>query len=361
MSGIPKRNNEGVKMSVEINNVRIFNGIKMTEEDRVVIEDGMISGKPRGNNAVDGGGGTLLPGFIDSHVHLDGVKSLRETTRWGVTTVFNMAFSYLFRVRGLKNKHGLTDVFTGYMTGLHGIKEAKRFVEQQVRHGADFIKILLEDPPNTEVREEWTCILKAVTETAHKNRKVVIVHAVPQTTFKMAVEARADIVTHIPLEAQIPQDIIEEMASNGVIAVPTMVMMRETAAAMTKKCSNESDFHFDHVRASVKSLIRAGVPIIAGTDSNFSSFAPANIPHGISLHNELALYVEAGMTPIEALQSATSGSVKVFGLNDRGIVEVGRRADLVLIDGDPTLNIEDTKKIKHVWIAGERYSIGNTA
>ena len=81
---------------------------------------------------------------------------------------------------------------------------------------------------------------------------------------------------------------------------------------------------------------RAGVPIVPGTDA---------IP-GFTLQRELELYVQAGMTPGEALQSATWTSAKVARvLDDRGSIEVGKRADLVLIDGDPIANIADIRKV----------------
>ena len=91
-------------------------------------------------------------------------------------------------------------------------------------------------------------------------------------------------------------------------------------------------------------LYRAGVPIVAGTDALA----------GFTLHSELALYVKAGLTPAQAIQVATYNGAKFTNtLNDRGTVSVGKLADLLLIDGDPTRNIEDLRKVAAVITRGK--------
>ena len=343
-------------MSIEICNVRIFDGIKMIKQNKVVMEKGLISDKTKGDVIIDGNGGLLLPGLIDSHVHLNGIENLRETAKWGITTMLDMAAPSPGFVNALKNKTGLTDILTCYTAALYPVEDAEIFVKEQVELGADYIKIIIEDPPFMAPGALEPGTIKAIVESAHNHGKLVFAHAATLATFKMAVNANVDVVTHIPLEAQIPQYIIDEMKSKGTMTVPTMVMMKEMVRALKNRLPNGRELNFDHVKASVRSLIKSGVPVIAGTDSNHSPYAPAHVSHGISLHDELALYVEAGMTPVEALQSATSSPAKAFELNDRGMIEAGRRADLLLVEGDPLLNIHDTKKVKDVWIAGVQVS-----
>lgn len=113
---------------------------------------------------------------------------------------------------------------------------------------------------------------------------------------------------------------------------------------------------YDAARATVSSLYRAGVPILAGTDANSAPFVPANVPHGSSLHHELELLVEAGLFNLDALRAATSIPAKHFELGDRGLIEPGRRADLILINGDPLLDIRATTLIQKVWIKGKEIS-----
>ena len=87
--------------------------------------------------------------------------------------------------------------------------------------------------------------------------------------------------------------------------------------------------------------------ILAGTD------APApGLAHGPSLHRELELLVRSGLTPLEALAAATSEPARIFGFHDRGRIAVGLRADLVLVDGDPTADVTATRKIVGVWKLG---------
>ncbi|MNV81426.1 isoaspartyl dipeptidase [compost metagenome] len=78
------------------------------------------------------------------------------------------------------------------------------------------------------------------------------------------------------------------------------------------------------------------------------------LAHGASVHHEMQLLVEAGFTPVEALQSATSKTARRFSLDDRGRIVEGARADLVLVDGDPTTHISDTLSIREVWKRGIR-------
>jgi cytosine/adenosine deaminase-related metal-dependent hydrolase len=96
----------------------------------------------------------------------------------------------------------------------------------------------------------------------------------------------------------------------------------------------------------VRQLKAAGVPLLAGTD------AALNTVHGASLHRELELLVGAGLTPLEALASATSQPARLFDLPDRGRFAPGLRADLLLVEGDPTTDILATRSIVGVWKQG---------
>lgn len=93
---------------------------------------------------------------------------------------------------------------------------------------------------------------------------------------------------------------------------------------------------------------------MAGTDANAAPGSPAPIQHGKGLHDELALLVAAGLSPVEALRAATVVPADLFGLQDRGAVLPGRRADLVLVDGDPTHEITNTTAIRGVWIKASK-------
>ena len=99
-------------------------------------------------------------------------------------------------------------------------------------------------------------------------------------------------------------------------------------------------------------LHTAGVDILAGTDVSEPMLAFGGMAHGASVHHELQLLVTAGLTPLQALQAATSTPARRFGLSDRGRITVGARADVLLVDGDPTTTISDTLSIRAVWRRG---------
>jgi imidazolonepropionase-like amidohydrolase len=94
------------------------------------------------------------------------------------------------------------------------------------------------------------------------------------------------------------------------------------------------------------------VAILAGTDVSEPLPQFGGLAHGASLHHELQLLVAAGLTPIEALRAATVTPAQQFGLTDRGRIAPGVRADLLLVDGDPTTSISDTLSIRAVWCRG---------
>jgi imidazolonepropionase-like amidohydrolase len=125
-------------------------------------------------------------------------------------------------------------------------------------------------------------------------------------------------------------------------------MMREVAKV---RYADSVEEHYGYARDSVTALHRAGVPILLGTDAH-PPMGPFVVNHGEAVHDELALLVDAGLTPIEALTAATSAIADRFGLTDRGRIVELNRADLVLVDGDPTQDIAATRAIRHVWRGG---------
>jgi len=103
----------------------------------------------------------------------------------------------------------------------------------------------------------------------------------------------------------------------------------------------------EQARESVRRLHAAGVPILAGTDAPNPGTA-----HGVSLHGELVELVAAGLSPLEALKAATSVPADAFGLPLRGRIVAGHRADLLLVEGEPDVDIEATRAIVSIWKNG---------
>jgi imidazolonepropionase-like amidohydrolase len=159
-----------------------------------------------------------------------------------------------------------------------------------------------------------------------------------------------DVLTHVPLDQALDEAAAAQMAADGRILIPTLTMM-ETLVALLGRPGDG----YAAARDSVAAAYRAGVPILAGTDANADAGSPAAVSHGDSLHHELELLTAAGLTNLDALRAATELPARYFGLEDRGVVEPGRRADLVLLDGDPLQDIRATRSIRHVWCGGAEH------
>lgn len=360
-----------------IDNVRVFDGTGLTEPRSFSLDGGVIldTAAP-GAQTIDGGGGTLLPGLIDTHVHVETLAELETCARWGVTTALDMATPRPDKTFALRHTPGVADLFTagypavapgaiaitkmGYPAeiGVTGSLAAERFVTDRIGDGVDYLKILVEDPkqPGTKALPPQT--VTALVRAAHDHGLRVVAHATSETTYQIALDAGVDIVTHVPMQSVLSDGLHRE----SLIASPTLVMMRGMCESLSRKPLLRilstlriiPRLDYANSRASVRRLHEAGVPILAGSDANADPATPFSPPHGQSLHTELCLLVDAGLSPLEALRAATSRAADAFGLTDRGAIEPGRRADLLLVDGDPTTDIQATRRIKHVWAGGVR-------
>lgn len=171
-----------------------------------------------------------------------------------------------------------------------------------------------------------------------------------------------DVITHTPLNRDLSAGEAAALAARGSVLIPTLTMMRGVSAAVGGKLTFRllrqlkvaPPVDYAHARGSVIVARAAGLTIVAGTDANNETGAPFSPPHGTSLADELGLLVDAGLTPAEAVRSATTLPARTFGLNDRGVIAAGRRADLLLVDGEPTVDIGAIRNVRAVWIAGAR-------
>ncbi|XVU27731.1 amidohydrolase family protein [Actinoplanes sp. CA-054009] len=362
-------------MPINLTDVRVFDGHRLTDPTTVVI-DGTVIGTfidaasdaasngafvgaaADGAEVVDGGGATLLPGLFDAHVHLLSPADLDALARHGVTTALDMACwpaervdSFRGRVPDIRSA-GVPAIGPGgnhaRMPGMPAEAiltrpdQAGPFVARRVAEGSDYIKVVIEG----DLLDQET--IDAVVAHGKANGKLTVAHASSLDAYRRAVRAGADVITHAPRDGVLDAGTVARMAEQGQIAVPTLAMME--AVINGARIPGED---YGHSRDSVAALHAAGVPIVAGTDA-FSGPAPIPNPvtHGPGLHHELALLVGAGLSPAEALRAATSLAARHFGLTDRGAVRPGLRADLLLIDGDPLSDITATRRIRRIWSAG---------
>lgn len=356
---------------------------------------------------IDAAGRTILPGLWDMHVHVDKVPDfLLAHLAAGVTTVrdlgseieWSVAFrDALARARVLGPRLLLAGMIDGREPGGNGLvqvatpEEARQAVRRYHAAGYQQIKIYQVVPP---------ALVPVITEEAHRLGMTVTGHIPFGMTVVDAVEAGMDQINHlslaffsllpdslrranrtvrypaalaIDLDGERVRALVGTMLRRGTVLEPTQGKERREVAAMTVATEPglrrlPPELAHSSVREAaeppehpagrdiyrkeldlLRLLHREGVPIIVGTD--WSDLA------GHSVHRELEAFVEAGLTPMDAIRAATVVPARVMGLDrELGTVEAGKRADLVVVDGDPLRSIRAMRNVRAVVTAGRMYT-----
>ena len=387
-------------VTTAVTGVRVFDGVRVVPEATVVFdESGILAvgtdvAVPAGTRTIDGRGKTLLPGLIDAHTHAFG-DALARALVFGVTTELDMFTDARFAM-DMRRAQEAGPVFdradlrsAGTLVtapGGHGTQfgvliptlsapdEAEAFVDARVGEGSDYIKIVYDDAVSHGVRlpSIGRDTLEAVVRTARSRGRLAVVHVGTLGAARDAVDAGAHGLVHVFADQPPDADFVGRVASAGVFVIPTLTVvesatgiasgaglaalahvgpwLRPDEAGSLRRAfpvSPASKTSLDIARGAVAALGDGGVAILAGSD------APnPGTSHGVSLHRELQLLVDAGLSPLDALAAATSVPARVFSLGDRGRIAHGLRADLVLVEGDPTTDIGDSLRIVHVWKHG---------
>jgi imidazolonepropionase-like amidohydrolase len=360
-------------------------GDVVIEDDRIVAVGAGLDG----DESVDCSGLTVLPGFIDSHVHFmsDGdldpsighatpfslnfflaAERMERTLRAGVTTVREAGGSDLgvkeAQRRGIvPGPEMLISITILSQTGGHadewavcgadipafgiphpgrpasivdGPEEMRVKVRELVRAGADIIKVCTsggvlsprDDPRHGHFRDDELDVLVAEATAAGK---WVMSHAQATDGIKSAVRAGIRSIEH---GIYLDDEAIAMMLDRGTYLVPTLIAPMGVLEAADRGVNvpqyaiDKTKLVMETHRESIAKAIDAGVKIAMGTDSGV-------VPHGQNLR-EVDQMVQCGMTPADALIASTRTAAELLGLlDDRGTVEVGKRADLVLLSGDP--------------------------
>ena len=363
---------------------------RMLNDVWVVIDGGKIvradTGAVPAANIIELPNATLLPGLIDAHTHitsdpnfgyqelgisvpkeaLTGAKNARVTLEAGFTTIRNVgARGYAdIALRDAINEGmvpGPRIIASGpplSITGGHcdnnllpyeyhaqsdgaadGVEAVQHKVREIIKYGADMIKVCAtggvlskgDDPRASQYSLEE---MKAIVTDAHRLGRKVAAHAHGAQGILWASEAGVDSVEH---GSYIDDAAIQMMKSKGTYLVPTLYLgdwMTENAGkiGLPEMYAGKMRTIIPIARANIKKAFDAGVKVAFGTDA-------AVYPHGLNAR-EFAVYVKLGMTPLQAIQTATVNAADLLGWSDRiGSLEAGKFADIIAVNGDPTKDV----------------------
>jgi len=371
-------------------------GFLLIENNRIAAlgRQGDLGELPANTAVINAPHSTLLPGLIDSHVHLaySGVvesrafraeasemsypllalraaKHARETLEWGYTAVRDLNApggviidlaraihaGYVVGPRVVACGLGLS-ITSGHMDkggwGDHvslegmtapcdGPDQFRRGVREQVKRGATCIKINLcggsfRDWATPWKQEMTDTEIEAAIDEAHRLERKVAAHTSGGPAITTAVRVGLDSVEH---GHWLDQKTAELMAEKGTFYVPTLLVNERNFDFTPEQLGvNQQAWRWlEQAREakwqSLELARKAGVRIACGTDAGFM------LPHGKMNARELELLVQGGLTPLEAITAATKTNAALIGLDGVGTLEAGKRADLLLVTGDPLTDI----------------------
>ena len=261
------------------------------------------------------------------------------------------------------------------------VDEARQDVDTMAAEGTDLVKIWVDDFDHSLPVKMDPGIIQVVVDEAHKKHLRVAAHIHDLDDAERVVAAGVDILAHGVRDKPVTPPFVAMLKERGIWYIPTLELDEATTAwadqpAWVKnpftvaglstplqqqinnpawQAENKAGAKADFARASLamnlqnlKILSIAGVNIGFGTDSGAT---PLRVP-GIAEHRELALMVEAGLTPLQALHIATQGAATLLDLHDRGVIGAGKRADLLVVAGNPAQTISDVDRVVETWENG---------
>jgi imidazolonepropionase-like amidohydrolase len=364
----------------------ITNGIIVVRNGRIVSagRDGSLSA---GAERIALDGKFVIPGIINAHGHVNTPDDLKTYAAYGVTTIVSLGGENeaVFAARAAQNVPTL-DRARVYVSGPvltpATPDEARTMVAGVANQKVDWVKIRVDDNLGTATKMPPE-VYRAVIDEAHKRGLRVAAHLYYLADAKGLLDAGADFIAHSVRDQEVDAQFVAALKSSGRCYTPTL--MREVSTFVyestpgffddplfqkhanpawvatgrdparqqaTRASASAQKYKAQLPVASrnLKTLFDAGVPIAMGTDTG-----PAGRFQGYFELMELEMMVKAGMTPAQALSSATTVAARCMGLStDLGTIEVGKWADFMVLDANPLADIANVKRINSVWIAGNR-------
>lgn len=322
----------------KIVNCILFDGSNLSNNKKIIIEDGIVK-------SIEDSGSEecskffVMPCLIDAHTHMGNMTQVKKMSSYGISTTFDVSAT-----PSLINKSNKLNIISSISMAMLFMFDAKKFVENSVKYGAKYIKVLLFNSFSF-----GQCALKKIVKEAHKKNLKVVVHATKLSTYKQAIKCGVDIILHLPMKQKLTNDLAKTIAKKNISVVPTLCMMQ--AFAISKKMGYAPQ-HFANALKQVETLYKNGVRILAGTDANSGYFAPA-ISYGDSLYKEIELLLKANLPLIEVLKGATHNIGNAFDMNDLGVIKPNKPASLLIFDVEDNISV-NYNKLSEIWINGEQ-------
>lgn len=355
----------------------------------VIIRDGRIEAlgpglkRPRDAKLLRARGQALLPGLIDVHTHwgpggepgsLPAIAS--RYIQSGVTTVNDFhqqpeAFAPRRAwLAGLVAPH-VNFVARLSTPGGHGAdwgdmattrwvsspETATAAVKALQAYRPDHIKLFADgwrydmDPDNSNMNRQT---MAAAVKVAHGHGQRVLSHVVTVDHAREAALAGVDVIAHSIQDRPIDAETVDVIRRAGTYYAPTFAIYEPRKPADTQEPDLSDPIVRQRIRkygfaeSNMRALHAAGVPVVLGTDAGITG-----APHGSSTLHELELMVRAGLSPEQALVAGTATAARALAIDhDRGRLQPGLRADMILVDGRPWEKIEDIRRISHVILDG---------
>jgi len=312
---------------------------------------------PANSRVIDVNGGSILPGFINAHVHRAyNPYRLQVWAESGVTTVRDLAAypphsSYEMRDNLNKDPGNARLVAAGpQMTAgfvprgypssvfVYTVEQARAESERILREGADLLKIMLESNWGNQVMSEE--VARAIVETAHRQGKKVSAHISLSRDIETAVNVGVDDLAHMALD-KVPNELIKKVVDAGIYWTPTIEVWKGFAS--------QGILPDTYLLDNLGRFAKAGGKVALGTDYGGGPF-PFEL--GMPM-KEIQWMHEAGMSPSNIIISATKNAAEVCGLgSELGTLEWGKISDILIIDGNPLKDLTNLTKVKLVIKGG---------